>query len=174
MANLSTSIKCEHKALRNSRRDDGKATGLTFGCALANSLFLSLFPSFSSTWVWLCCVLCCGSSRAVGQNEYMGASPCFFFLPSERTDNAEMLCTIYCRHCRPRTFPPHHRIDSLRSAGRHTRYDYSPRYVSPPSWVTQDRCPRLLHERSRTCVMHIIRRVELRIIRGALAMVRGA
>jgi hypothetical protein len=54
---------------------------------------------------------------------------CAFFLSSERTDAKMLFFALHIvGHCRPRTFPYHHRIVLPRSAGR---YEYSPRYVSP-------------------------------------------
>jgi hypothetical protein len=59
---------------------------------------------------------------------------CAFFLLSERTDAEMLFFALHVHiagHCKPRTFLNHHRIVLPRSTGRYTRYEYSPRYVSP-------------------------------------------
>jgi hypothetical protein len=96
-------------------------------------------------------------SGTEGEGKYMGA---FAVLSSSRPTGLTLRSFswyyIFVGHCRPRTFPDHHRIVLPRSAERHTRYEYSPHYVSPfRSSHRGHLCPRLLHMcmHSRTCVI---------------------
>jgi hypothetical protein len=52
---------------------------------------------------------------------------------------------VFLGHCRPRTFPDHHRIILPRSAGCHTRYEYSPRCVFLPLRLTLSSFPAHAH-----------------------------
>ena len=67
---------------------------------------------------------------------------------------------IFVGHCRSRTFPYHHRIVLPRSAGRHTRYEYSPHYVSPlPGSLRGSSLSSLAahaHALSHVCNMHLV------------------
>jgi hypothetical protein len=107
---------------------------------------------------------------------------CIIFHLSESID-AKMLSLrllwyyIFVGHCRPRTFPHHHRIVLPRSAGCYTRYEYSPRYVSllRGSHRGSSLSSLVAHALPHVCNMHFsLRCVESRIVRGASTMVRGA
>ena len=65
---------------------------------------------------------------------------------------------IFVGHSRPRTFPDHHRIVLPRSTGRHTRYEYSPRYVSPlrGSHRGSSLSSLVAHALPHVCDMHLV------------------
>jgi hypothetical protein len=82
---------------------------------------------------------------------------CFFFLSL----HPSLVLYIIVGHCRPRTFLDYHCIVLPRSTRGHTRYEYSPRYVSLLRGLTAMHCIS-------------VRCVESRIVRGAPAMARRA
>jgi hypothetical protein len=86
---------------------------------------------------------------------------CAFFLSSERTDAEMLFFALYVHivgQCRPRTFPNHHRIVLPRSTGCYTRYEYSPRYVSPLRGSHRGSSLSFLpaHALPHVCDMHLI------------------
>jgi hypothetical protein len=124
--------------------------------------FLYLFSSLLLTWECYCMsgIQAGGSGRSgtEGQDEYMGA---FVVLSSSRPKGLTLRSFswyyIFVGHCRPRTFPDHHRIVLPRSAGHYTRYEYSPRHVSPPGSHRGSSLSSLAaHALPHVCNMHLV------------------
>ena len=123
--------------MRRARR-----SGSTFGCAclLARSRSRKP-PSFFLVDVGILCQV--HKLEVHGRKVKMSiwVRCCVFFcLHHVQPPDAETLffalslvpyIYIFVGHGRSRTFPNHHRIVLPWSAGRHTRYEYSPRCVSP-------------------------------------------
>jgi hypothetical protein len=170
--------------MRRARR-----SALTFGCARNFPLIsLSLHYLLTlGTGVRYDCVVCVvvGILYQVHKLEVQGRKVkmsiwvrrCASFLSSERTDAETLflrlsLVLYIVGHCRPRAFPHYHGIVLPRSAGRHTRYEYSPRYVSP--FVAHRDLSILACACAPARAQCIsVRCVESRIVRGAPAMARG-